>query len=148
MKKFKFRLETILTLKEKTLNEKRQELAKVMNLLNDAKLHLEELNDSKEKASLALMEIYQGSEFFDLNKIQMYKEYLIKLDSNIQNQNNIIKQIEKTLKAKQEEVNQALIDKNILEKLKEKQSQKHYKEILHKEAVELDDISISRYKAG
>jgi len=140
-------LETILTLKEKTLDEKRQELAKVMKLLNDANLYLKKLEQTKEETNLALIEMYKGEQTFDLNKIQIYKEYLIKLGSNIKNQHSIIKQIEKSLKNKQDEVNEALKDKNILEKLREKQSQKHYKELQQKEAMELDDIAISRYKA-
>ena len=47
---------------------------------------------------------------------------------------------------KQEAVNEALKDVKVLEKLKEKQSQKFYKDIEMKEANEIDDISTARYR--
>ena len=49
------------------------------------------------------------------------------------------------MEAKQKEVNQALKEKKIYEKLKENEEEKFYKELNMKESVEIDDIALSRY---
>ena len=49
------------------------------------------------------------------------------------------------LDLKQDEVNVAYRDKEILEKLKEKQKKTYYQEFEKAQSNELDDITISRY---
>lgn len=147
MKKFKFRLDTILKLKEKALDEKMLELAKVTQVLNNAKEYLIKIHDTRDNINSNLIQIYQKSQCLDLQEVQSHKDYLVKLSEEINKQEYLIKQITNVLREKQNEVHEALKEKNILEKLKEKQSEKHYKEIEQKQAMELDDITISRYKA-
>ena len=147
MKKFKFRLDTVLKLKEKALDEKMLELARVTKVLNDAVEYSEKLVNTREEVNSSLIQIYQSAQCLDLQEVQSYKDYLIKLTEDINKQEYLITQIKNALKEKQNEVQEALKEKNILEKLKEKQSEKHYKEIDQKQAMELDDITISRYRA-
>ncbi len=147
MKKFKFRLETILKLKEKALDDKMLELAKVTQLLQEEENKLSNLFNKKNSTNDYLIEIYQKSECLNLQEIQNHKDYLVQISVKIQNQENVLKQITALVAEKQKQVHEALKEKNILEKLKEKQSEKHYLEIVQKEMSELDDISISRYRA-
>lgn len=147
MKKFKFRLETILKLKEKALEEKMLELAKVTKLINDTVERLNKVVESREQISSDLINIYKSGKCLDLQEIQSHKDYLVKLTENIAKHEHLIEQLNNARRQKQDEVYEALKEKNILEKLKEKQSEKHYKELEQKQAIELDDITISRYKA-
>ena len=57
-----------------------------------------------------------------------------------------IENTKKVLKIKQNEVNEALKEVKVLEKLKETQSEKFYKAIEKKEAEEIDDIATTRYR--
>lgn len=147
MKKFKFRLDTVLKLKEKALDDKMLELARVTKILYEEEGKLQQLIDAKTNTSNNLIGIYEKNQCLDLQEIQSHKDYLTQLAINIKNREHLLIQIKCAVKEKQKEVQEALKEKDILEKLKEKQSEKHYQEIAQKEMIELDDISISRYKA-
>ena len=123
------------------------ELAKVTQLLQEEENKLSNLFNKKNSTNDYLIEIYQKSECLNLQEIQNHKDYLVQISVKIQNQENVLKQITALVAEKQKQVHEALKEKNILEKLKEKQSEKHYLEIVQKEMSELDDISISRYRA-
>ena len=71
---------------------------------------------------------------------------MVNLQEQITQQEHNIENTKKALRVKQEAVNEALKDVKVLEKLKEKQSQKFYKDIEMKEANEIDDISTARYR--
>lgn len=146
MKKFKFRLDTILKLKEKALDDKMLELARVTKVLNGEEQKLQQLVDTKAQTNNNLITIYEKSECLNLQEVQSHKDYLTQLAINIKNKEQLLIQIRCAVREKQKEVQEALKEKNILEKLKEKQSEKHYQEMTQKEMIELDDISISRYK--
>ena len=148
MKKFSFKLETVLKLKEKILNDKMLELAKIMRILSDARDTLNVINQKRTDASDDIAESNSDGKEIDVKSVEMYRNYLTKLDAEIKNQEHLIIQIQRAVEDKQREVNEALKERDILKKLKEKQLQKHNAEIDHKERVELDDMAISRYKAS
>lgn len=146
MKKFKFRLDTILKLKEKALDDKMLELARVTKVLNEEEHNLQQIIDARVQTNNNLIAIYERAECLNLQEVQSHKDYLAQLAIKIKNKEQLIVQIRCAVKEKQTEVQEALKEKNILEKLKEKQSEKHYQEMTQKEMIELDDLSISRYK--
>ena len=71
---------------------------------------------------------------------------MVNLQTQIKQQEANIENTKKALRVKQDAVNEALKDVKVLEKLKEKQSQKFYRDIEMKEANEIDDISTARYR--
>ena len=58
----------------------------------------------------------------------------------------MIADIENELELKQEEVREALKAKKMLEKLKEKEYKAFLKDFEQREAKELDDIALTRYR--
>ena len=79
--------------------------------------------------------------------IYTYKSFIAKLFDEIRNQEKIITEWRKLLRIKQNEVNEALKQVKILEKLKEKEEKKFNDFINYQEAKEIDDIVTTRYKA-
>lgn len=145
MKKYSFRLQPVLDIREKTLEDKRLEMAQVIQLLNEQQEGLERLIEKQasykdELESLSLED--------DLNVFALanFKNYMVNLQEQITQQEHNIENTKKALRVKQEAINEALKDVKVLEKLKEKQSQKFYKDIEMKEANEIDDISTARYR--
>lgn len=145
MKKYSFRLQPVLDIREKTLEDKRLEMAQIIQLLNEQQEGLERLIEKQvsykdELESLSLED--------DLNVFALanFKNYMVNLQEQITQQEHNIENTKKALRVKQEAVNEALKDVKVLEKLKEKQSQKFYKDIEMKEANEIDDISTARYR--
>lgn len=145
MKKYSFRLQPVLDIREKTLEDKRLEMAQVIQLLNEQQEGLERLiaKQASYKDELESLSLEDDLNVFALAN---FKNYMVNLQEQITQQEHNIENTKKALRVKQEAVNEALKDVKVLEKLKEKQSQKFYKNIEMKEANEIDDISTARYR--
>lgn len=148
MKKYSFRLQTVLELREKKLEDKRREMALVVAKLNEEIQKSENLVLKQNHTRQALESIYEGSKELDIIEVTNYKNYLGKIVVDLKNQEVIIAQINKMLRIKQMEVTEALKQVKILEKLKETQEKKFYQHYEYLEAKEIDDIASTRYKVA
>lgn len=146
MKKFTFRLQTVLDMRKKVLEDKRLEMAKVIKRLNLHIEKLEELNEKQEKIRQDLNSFYERDEI-DIGGMQTYRSFNTKLFSDIKSQEKVISDWKKLLRVKQIEVNEALKQVKILEKLKEKEEKKYNDHINYLEEKEADDITTTRYQA-
>lgn len=145
MKKYSFRLQPVLDIREKTLEDKRLEMAQVIQLLNEQQDGLGKLL-AKQDAYKEELESLSLEDDLNVFSLANFKNYMVNLQTQIKQQEANIKNTKKALRVKQDAVNEALKDVKVLEKLKEKQSQKFYRDIEMKEANEIDDISTARYR--
>ena len=145
MKKYKFRLQTVLDIKEKVLEEKLLELSKIVKVFNDENQRLHEFESNKQKSLQELNDMYAKSDVLDISQVQAYKAYLGKVSFDIRKQEQVLEQISKIMQEKQLEANDALKEKKIFEKLKENETKAFYKEFIKKENAENDDIVSCRY---
>lgn len=145
MKRFQFRLQVVLDIKEKLLEEKLLELSKVQRGLQDAVEKQRTLENYQLEINHALMNVFESGNDLDLVEVQRYKDFINKLIVDLSNQKVVIQNITRVLDMKRKEVNEVLKEKKVLEKLKENQQKKFYQEFEQYERRELDDISSSRY---
>lgn len=145
MKKFQFRLQVVLDIKEKLLEEKLLELSKVQRGLQEAVEKQRTLESYQLEINQALMNVFQSGNDLDLVEVQRYKDFINKLIVDISSQKVVVQNISRLLEIKRREVNEVLKEKKVLEKLKENQQKKYYQEFEHYERRELDDIASSRY---
>jgi len=145
LKKYKFRLQTVLNIKEKVLEEKMLELSKVVEIYNKEKETLQNLEDSRTSSIKELNKMYENPEVLDIAQVNLYKNYLYKLGVDIKKQQETLERVQQLMEQKQQEVNEALKEKKIFEKLKENEEKAFYKLVEKKESIETDDIAISRY---
>lgn len=146
MKKFSFRLQTVLEMREKKLEDKRREMARVISVLNEQIQIQENLIQRADTSRKSLENIYEGSEELDITEITNYKDYLGKMINEVKKQDTVIEHTRNVLKLKQFEVTNALKEVKILEKLKETQEKKFYQEYEYIQGKEIDDIASTRYK--
>lgn len=145
MKKFQFRLQVVLDIKEKLLEQKLVELSKVQKGLQEAIQKQQTLESYQIEINQALLKVFQSGNDLDLVEVQRYKDFINKLLVDISSQKVVVQNITKLLEIKRREVNEVLKEKKVLEKLKENQKQKYYREFEQYERNELDDIASSRY---
>ena len=145
MKKFQFRLQVVLDIKEKLLEQKLLELSKVQRSLQEAIQKQRTLEGYQMEINEALMNVFQSGNDLDLIEVQRYKDFINKLIVNISNQKVVIQNINKVLELKRKEVNEVLKEKKVLEKLKENQQKKYYQAYDYYQSRELDDIASARY---
>ena len=145
MKKYTFRLQPVLDIKANKLNEKLVELAQIQQALSVEQEKLDNLQSAKNTAYEELIQIYSAENALDIREVCNYKNYLGKVDTEIKQQEESIENIMFFVRQKQNEVNEALKEKKILEKLKEKEKTAYLNEFFAQESKELDDIASTRY---
>ncbi len=145
MKKFQFRLQVVLDIKEKLLEEKLLELSKVQRGLQEAIEKQKTLESYQLEINQALMNVFQSGNDLNLVEVQRYKDFINKLIVDISSQKVVVQNISRLLEIKRKEVNEVLKEKKVLEKLKENQQKKYYQEFEQYERRELDDMASSRY---
>ena len=138
-------METVLNMREKELEERQMEMAKILAALNAQKEKLQNIFDSQDKNTKILEELCT-SDSLDVTQIESYRDYGIKLIADAKNQERIINNTENILKIKQKEVIQAHQKVEVLKKLKEKQEKEYYSDFLHAETKEIDDITSARFR--
>lgn len=146
MKKYSFRLQTVLEMREKTLEDKRREMAMVIAKLNEQNEYLEGLISKEKNVRSRLEDIYESGNELDITEITNYKDFLGKVITDAKNQEKIIEKTKDLLRFKQLQVTEALKAVKILEKLKETQEKKFYQHYEYVQAKEIDDIASTRYK--
>ena len=146
MKKYSFRLQPVLEIREKALEDKRLEMAKVIKILNDYQDELKALEEKQISYNLELENLSTSNGFVNVSELAGYNDYIFRLEQEVKDKLMTIENTKKVLKIKQNEVNEALKEVKVLEKLKETQSEKFYKAIEKKEAEEIDDIATTRYR--
>ena len=117
----------------KVIEEQREKLQSILNEQQQTELNLEKLIDAEE---------------IDITMINGHRNYSLKLVNDAKNQENVIDRAMHILEFKKKEVQEAYKKVKILEKLKEKQEKEYMTNIEQILAKEIDDIAVTRYKAG
>ncbi len=133
-------------MREKELEQRQMEMAKIVSALNQQQEKLQGILLSQEE-NTRYMEILSSSSELDIGQIEGRRVFGIKLVNDAKNQERIINNTKAILSRKQQEVKEAHQRVEILKKLKEKQEKEFYKEFLHLEMKEIDDITSARFKA-
>jgi len=145
VKRFSFRLQTVLGMREKFLEQKQLEMARVVNALNLQIQKRDSLVSRQESTRATLEKIYEDDTELDIMGVTNYKNFLGKLVNDTKIQEGVIENTKNILKFKQMEVNNAHKEVKVLEKLKEKQENKFYQHYEYVQAKEIDDIASTRY---
>lgn len=144
MKKFKFRLQVVLDMRENELEQRQMEMAKILTALRKQEQELQEILDSQVKNSQEMEALY-NFDALDIQQIENHRVYGLKLISDQANKERIIANTKNLIKLKQKEVNEAYKKVEVLKKLKQNQEEKYYKDFLDAEVKEIDDITSARF---
>jgi len=147
LKKFTFRLQTVLGMREKELEQRQQEMASIVKTLNGQMEVLGKINTREKEILTSLDNMYDSGQI-DILTIAGSKNFLIKLANDAKNQTRIVEHTRAIIKMKQFEINEAYKKVKVLEKLKEKQETEYYQTYEKKEAMEIDDLVTTRYKVN
>ena len=147
MKKFKFRLQVVLDMREKELEQRQMEMAKIVAALNLQQEKLQNILQAQDNNTLEMEALYSASEL-DIMQIESHRKFGIKLVTDANNQERIINNTKHILSRKQQEGKEAHQKVEVLKKLKEKQEKEFYKSFLQAEMKEIDDITSARFRLG
>lgn len=145
MKKFKFRLQTVLDMRVSELEQRQMEAAKILAMVREQEAELKNIIKSQLHNSEQMENLY-NLDVLNIQQIEAHREFGIKLTVDIQNQERKLNNTKMFFTKKQKEVQEAHKKVEVLKKLKEKQEKEYYKEFLDAEIKEVDDITSARFK--
>ena len=134
-------------MRQRELEKKQQEMAEIIKVIEEQQAKLNSILDERSKTEMNL-ETLMNSESIDVVMINGHRNYSLKLVNDARNQEAVINRAKQLLEHKKQEVQEAYKKVKILEKLKEKQEKQYMTNIEQILAKEIDDIAVTRYKAG
>lgn len=146
MKKFKFRLQSVLEAREKALEDAQLVLAQVQAKLKQQEAVLDELYGCLDKTRHLQDSLVGNSSGISIQDIFNCQNYCEKLKGDIFNQHKLIADIEMEVEESKRLVLEANKAKTMLEKLKEKDYREFLDAIEKHEMNEIDEMATNRYK--
>ncbi|MBR3604732.1 MAG: flagellar export protein FliJ [Candidatus Gastranaerophilales bacterium] len=143
MRRFKFTLESVLTIRKKALEDARIALARITNIFNKQNDVLKEMQTTLENIRNE-SEQYIFAQTFNPTIVSNYSSFSNKIVQDITAQKLIIEKTKIDMLKQQAITKDAYIKVKSLEKLKEKQKEQHDKEVLQEEFKLIDDIVNSK----
>lgn len=143
MAKFIYRMQNILNIKYKLEEQAKQEYMAVQSRLNEEEAKLVSLQNRKESYFVEYRRLLQ--EKLDVLEIETCKNAIILMDEYIVNEKAVISKIQKELELAIQKMNEAMQERKIHEKLREKQFEIFLQELNQEEMKEIDQLISYQY---
>lgn len=141
MKKFQFKFETVLKVKEKKEEQLKRELFKLNALQYEQHQILEKIREEKTKTT----HDKSFESVTDIQSLIYFEQYLNLLRKQIDDTNKRIKELQDQINTKRDEVVQASKEKKTFERLKTHHLNEYNKIIISNEQKVLDEIAVNKY---
>ena len=144
-KVFKFKLQTVLDLKQKIEDEEKEKLGKLIQEKHREEMVLERLKQAESQARSELKEKQREGKL-DIDELRRYDSHLKRLGNAIISQNLRLKELAIRIEEQRQVLIKASQEKKIYEKLKEKHQEAFIKELDDEERKFIDELATSRYR--
>ena len=144
-KVFRFKLQSVLDIKQKIEDEEKEKLAKLIQEKIKEEKVLENLINSEAQARQELKDKQREGKL-DIDELRRYDSHLKRLANAIISQNLRLKELAIRIESQRQELLKATQQKKIYEKLKEKHQEAFIKEMDDEERKFIDELATSRYK--
>ncbi len=144
MAKFRFKMESILSIKEKMESQAKAEYGMELVRLREEEERLEALNERRLDYQMQLTAAV-GSRLF-IRKIKDLENAVENIKYNMQLQRIVIRQQEQRVEAARQKMDEAMKERKTYEKLKEKAFEEFLLELDASERKEVDELVSFRYQ--
>ena len=144
MKKFKYRLQALLKVKEHIERERQREHASAVQKVHHQSNELDRLDLSRD--SNLSQQRDQMKESLLVAEMLVYSRYLARLKRERLAGTELLKVLEEEGESKRTDLVEAAKERRVLEKLKERQMAKHIAEIEQVLTKEGDEIAVTSYR--
>lgn len=144
MAKFNFHLQSLLDIREKKEEDKKNEFGKAIGILEDEKGLLNILLEKEQKIHGQIYEKLSCS--IDVSELKMRNQYISYLDKQKTLQHQLINKAQQNVDIKREELLQVVKEKRMIEVLKEKAFEDFKKQELLQEQKNIDELISFKYK--
>ncbi len=145
MARFRFPMQNILNMKEKLEEQAKNEYGQANARLLAEEKKLEQLNNRLEDARLQLKNVLR--EVLSMTEIHKRENAVVILKGYVKQQQLVVKRCEKEVEIAREKLTEAMKERKIFEKLREKAFDEFMKEEGRREQKEVDELMSYRYGA-
>lgn len=145
MARFRFPMQNILNMKEKLEEQAKNEYGQANARLLAEEKKLEQLNNRLEDARLQLKNVLR--EVLSMTEIHKRENAVVILKGYVKQQQLVVKRCEKEVEIAREKLTEAMKERKIFEKLREKAFDEFIKEEGRREQKEVDELMSYRYGA-
>ncbi len=146
MKKFRFRLEALLKLREQKEKDRQRELAASVRKTNEQRERLDSIHEHSRSTQEYKRSIQNGP--LAVHQLQMSSRFLGRLQRDAYGAKELLQALKKTESERREALLKAARDKKIYEKLKEKQERAHYREAAKLATKDADETGLNTFRAN
>lgn len=146
MKKFRFRLQTVLDQRKAKEERLQIELAEVLREEAQESAKLAELLEKLDDAVAAVQSALESNK--PANEIAAADEYAKCVRDDVKVQQLTVRAVRARVEAKRAEVVEAMKERKVLEALRDKQEREHLDAQMRVEQNQLDDVASVRYARG
>ena len=143
MKRFNFRFQRILEIKERMEETRKIALGKVVAVLNKEQERLADLEQTQMLCRQGGQELLSAQ--LDPSLLGLNMSYLQRLQREIREQQAQIQQVEKAVEEKRKELMEATKERRVYEILKERAGENYRRELKRQERIMLDEIGGQLY---
>jgi len=138
MKKFNFRLQTVLKLRQQEEDQKQRAVGALNAKINDLQRQALEMAEDISREGEVLRPHIQGS--VNVNRVGIYQGYVTYLRHSISSKIDEVGRVHQRLQEARRELAEAAKQTKILEKLREKQKSRYDRAVKKIEVNEMDEI--------
>jgi flagellar FliJ protein len=142
MKKFKFRLEALLSYRKHLERNAQQEVVTVQGEIISLKDIIEDINKEYDEAEKKVAERAEGGINGEL--LRQYTNYFKGLEFQRTVLGRRVGELEKMLKQKQKKLKEKSVEKKVLENLRTRKNEEYYQEMFKNEMKEADETTLLR----
>ncbi|MDD9303604.1 MAG: flagellar export protein FliJ [Desulfobacter sp.] len=139
MKRFEFKLESLLKYKRHLEQMARQEMAKAVSQMNECTHQIQTLKENRETSALRLDHLVEKG--VNSREFNLHHGFLSVLDRMIIEEQDRKIRLEKMMEEKRSLLKKRTIDKKAMERLRERRADEYTREIIRQEQKELDEIA-------
>lgn len=144
MKKFRYRLEALLRIKQHRERERQKEHAEAVQLIYDQRSRLNMIDSTRSDTLDRQRTRQQGS--LSLAFLQQCSRYLVKLKRDTILGRETLRAYESEAEKRRRRLVKASQERQIFEKLRDKQKDRYYKEIDQRENRDNDEIALVSFR--
>ena len=143
MTHFRYRLQSILNIREQVENNAKNKLAGQVRKLNEEQKTLKTIYGEKDKCFANIVKV--SNEGVNVTRLCQYTHYLSSINCRLDQQIENVNKVSQDVDIHREKLIEAAKDKKILETLKEKKLLEFLQEQLKKEEKRIDEVLSYKY---
>lgn len=144
MKKFRFRLEPLLKLRQHRERERQKEHAEALQKVQAQNQHLAAIDQDRSRTLERQRSLQTGK--LSTSRLLAHSRYLLRLKGDTMTGREVLRSLEQQAERRRQNLVEAARQRQIYEKLRERRKEAYYKESERRETIDNDETALNSFR--